>query len=107
MIFNSIVAALNKALGDDENRQKICFKNQNSLVAVPRSIADAYRVFYRNEFKLVEDKLNDKIKTEQRQLQGSQEELQRISDEAKNQRVNVIEPLKKRIIDFISSIKNG
>lgn len=106
-IFNSIVAALNKALGDDENRQKICFKNKNSLVAVPRSIADAYRVFYRNEFMVVEHKLNDKIVTEQRQLQGSQEELQRISDEAKNQRVNVIEPLKKRIIDFISSIKNG
>lgn len=106
-IFNSIVAALNQALGNEENKQKICFKNNNSLVAVPRSIADAYRVFYRNELKVVEHKLNDKIETELRQLHGSQEELQRISDEAKNQRVNVIEPLRKKIKDFISSIKNG
>lgn len=107
-LYNAIANSLGAVLSDEVNQNQICFENkEKAIVIIPESIANGYRKYYEAELESIKKKIDRKIQEERRLFQGLREELIRISNEAKEQREDVIEPLRKRIKDFISSIKNG
>ena len=107
-LYNAISNSLSTVLSDMKIQNQICFDNkENAIVNIPKSIANNYKKYYDTELENIKKKLYEKIQKERKLFEGSREELRRISNEAKEQRLNVIEPLRKRIKDFISSIKNG
>lgn len=104
-LYNAIYNALTGALGDLNNQEKICFSDdKKSLVAIPNSVAQAYKDFYLLELGVKREVLTEKINEEEKLYEGTKEQLQNVSMTAKKQRKEVIVPLRARLEKFINSI---
>lgn len=105
-LYNAIYNTLTAALGNIENQEKICFSDEKkSLIAIPNSIAQAYRDFYLLELGAKRRELTDKIIKEEEMYKGKKEDLLNISTSAKKQRQDVIVPLRGRVEKFIKDIE--
>lgn len=106
-LYNTIYTALSGALGNNENQYQICFSDENkSLVAIPNSIAQQYKDFYRVELEAKKKDLMTKINDEEIHYKGTKEDLQEVSESAKKQRKETIVPLRERLETFIKYIDN-
>lgn len=105
-LYNAIYNILTDALGDMKNKEKICFSDEKkSLVAIPDSMAQAYRNFYLLELGAKRKELTDRISKEEEMYKGRKENLLNISTTAKKQRQDVIVPLRGRVEQFIKDIE--
>lgn len=106
-LYNAIYNAIAGALGNLQNQERICFSDEEkSLVAIPNSIAQAYREFYLLELSTKRKELTEKISEEEKLYKGTKEQLQNVSTAAKKQRQEVIVPLRGRLEKFIKGIEN-
>lgn len=106
-LYNAIYNTITEALGNLENQEKICYSDEKkSLVAIPDSMAQAYRGFYLLELGAKRKELIDRISKEEEMYKGKKEDLLNISTTAKKQRQDVIVPLRGRVEQFIKDIEN-
>lgn len=105
-LFEGIKNSINGALSNPSNKDKICYNdNATSLIAMPISIANGYRTYYKDQLEVKSKELEDEIEDAKKDYSKTRDELCAISGSAKKLRQEKIIPLKDRTQLFIDSVK--
>lgn len=106
-LFEAIKNSISDALSNKDNKEKICYNDTAiSLIAIPNSIANGYRSYYREQLDIQAQELKAEIDEANNDYTKTLDELRAISRNAENLRNNTITPLKNKTLLFIESVKN-
>ena len=103
-LYDMIHSSIFSALANGNTRNQVCYSKEG-LVSIAKQLAQNFKSFYSNQLSTKMTDLEAVIANTEKEYSGTRDMLDRIANEAKEIRVTEVEPLRKKVAQFIEEIK--
>lgn len=104
-LYDMIHSNIFSALTNGNTKEQVCYSSQG-LISIAKQLAQSFKDFYTHQLSSRSKELEEVISEKEIEYSGKRNDLERIAQEAEEIRTQDVEPLRKKVSQFIENAKH-